>query len=143
MNNVDSVDEKNFYMNEEEEEEEVLRQLQEMQQFQTPSSTSSGASSSQNNNYKYTESDVESLKSEIMNSTSAIYESGLKQEESLQQQQQQHYSIQQQFFQHDNSPLQHQGQQQIFTYTTATNSEAQLSDSSALHDTITSLSCAG
>ena len=145
-NAVENVDEKNFYLKEEE--EEVLRQLREIQQLQAPSSASSGGSSSQNNNYKFSETDVASVKTEM--SSSAMYEPRLKHEspqqhhQHLQDHQQQHqqFSIQQQLFQRDDSPLQQQGQQ-VFAYAMPAHSEAQLTNTSALQNAITSLSCKG
>ena len=169
MNGVDNVvDEKTFYMKEEEE-DEVLRQLREIHRLQAPSSATSssgGASSGQNNNYKYSEGEAASLRpTEGMDSASAppttttttavltpamFDATALKTENSPQS-----FSIHQQFFQRDDSPLllpqqqdrlllqQQQQQQQIFAYAMSPNTEAQLSNSSALQNTITSLSCKG
>ena len=145
MNNVENVDEKTFYMKDEE--DDVLRQLQEIQQLQAPSSvTSSGASSSQNNNYKYSDGDVTSLKSDVLDTSASVsmYDVGLKADASPQQT----FAIQQQFFQRDDSPLLQQQQQldrqqQLYTYAMSPSTEAQLPNSSALPNTITSLSCKG
>lgn len=151
-NVVESVDEKNFYLKEEE--EEVLRQLEEIQQLQAPSSTASsgGSSGGHNNNYKFSETDVASVKTDMSSTAAAtLFDARVKHEGSplypqqqlLDPQHHQQFSIQQQLFQRDDSPLQQQQQQQVFAYTMAANAEAQFPNTSALQNTITSLSCKG
>ena len=132
---MNNVEEKTFYMKEEDEDEEVLRQLREIHQLHAPSSsTSSGASMGQNNNYKYSEGDGSALKSDVvLNSETpgVLYDAGLKVEGSPH------------FFQRDDSPALQAYQQQQFTNSLASNAEAQLLDSSALPNAVTSLSCKG